>query len=690
MFESLEVRRLLDAKLVGTQLQINGSSQSDNITITVVNDEALVFIDPESFRSPFKLKDFATILINCGVGDDFVNIDPTLRRNATVNGGSGNDTLVGGDGNDSIDGGPGDDVLDGGGLDLNPAGDTLIGGSGVDAIDYRRRNLALKIDFDGNSDDGAQGERDNVDPSNEVILGGGGDDLISSNLSTPVTLYGNGGNDTLSTSGGADRLIGGPGNDFLNSRDGDDTLLPGTGTDTLFGGTGVDEVNYYNVSQNVIVTLDGLANDGPSGENDFVDNEIENVVGGSGRDNLTGNDNDNVLDGGPGNDTLFALDGFDSLFGRSGNDILNGGDGDDNLDGGTGNDDFIGGAGSDTADYSDRFENLTIDGDGVADDGAFFDLPNAEADNVRTDIESIVGGSGSDRITARSTSTGLFGLGGRDTLIGLAGDDSLFGGPGTDVLDGGTGADFMSGGDGPDAVDYSTRTANLVVSSDDVANDGAAGELDNVGLDVEVIQGGSGNDSITAGDGDPFTLDPASTLRGNGGDDTLTGGDSGDSLQGGTGNDLLTGGFGGDTFSGGTNTDTVTYAGVTEDVNADNDGQPDDGPQSEQDDILADIEVMIGGLGDDSITGSGAAETIFGGDGDDVINGGGGNDSLNGDAGADSITGGTGTDTLNGGLGADTLVSADGVFDILNGGVDPDTDVADIIDVLLDQVTNVP
>jgi Ca2+-binding RTX toxin-like protein len=59
---------------------------------------------------------------------------------------------------------------------------------------------------------------------------------------------------------------------------------------------------------------------------------IENGIGGSGNDLITGNDADNLLEGNDGNDMISAL---------AGNDIINGGPGNDTLFGGAGNNVFI-------------------------------------------------------------------------------------------------------------------------------------------------------------------------------------------------------------------------------------------------------------------------------------------------------------------------------------------------------------
>ena len=56
---------------------------------------------------------------------------------------------------------------------------------------------------------------------------------------------------------------------------------------------------------------------------------IENAIGGSGDDVITGNEVDNVLHGGAGKDTLSGGDGADLLFGGPGQDRLQGGAGAD-------------------------------------------------------------------------------------------------------------------------------------------------------------------------------------------------------------------------------------------------------------------------------------------------------------------------------------------------------------------------
>ncbi len=69
--------------------------------------------------------------------------------------------------------------------------------------------------------------------------------------------------------------------------------------------------------------------------------KIENAVGGSGNDALTGNAFNNTLTGGNGADTLAGGAGMDRLLGGTGNDRLIGDAGNDTMTGGAGADTFV-------------------------------------------------------------------------------------------------------------------------------------------------------------------------------------------------------------------------------------------------------------------------------------------------------------------------------------------------------------
>lgn len=127
-------------------------------------------------------------------------------------------------------------------------------------------------------------------------------------------------------------------------------------------------------------------------------------------------------------------------------------------------------------------------------------------------------------------------------------DDSLSGGPGNDKLLGSGGADELNGGGGVDLVDYTPIVGpgasegpsdGVTVSLDGVANDGYAGEKDNVLPTVENVRGTGAADSLKGSAG-------ANKLLGMGGDDRLAGKAGDDRLRGGLGEDRHSGGAGRD------------------------------------------------------------------------------------------------------------------------------------------------
>jgi Ca2+-binding RTX toxin-like protein len=244
-----------------------------------------------------------------------------------------------------------------------------------------------------------------------------------------------------------------------------------------------------------------------------------------------------MLNGDDGNDTIGAEPAAtrNDMYGGAGNDTVNGGPGFDNLDGGTGADDLNGGGGDDAAVYNTRTSGVTVSIDGVANDGA-----PGEGDDVATDVEDVFSGSGNDTLIGSAGSNYLSAGAGDDTIRGGAGDDRLVGVGGDDVLDGGVGADVFAGGIGRDRADYAARAAALTIDIDGFADDGAAGEGDNVNLDVENVTGGARNDVITGSAS-------ANSLVGGAGSDRLYGVDGDDDLDTTDwvfGNDYLRGGNG--------------------------------------------------------------------------------------------------------------------------------------------------
>jgi Ca2+-binding RTX toxin-like protein len=151
------------------------------------------------------------------------------------------------------------------------------------------------------------------------------------------TLYGSQYSDSLYGLGGNDTLNGGAGDDTLDGGDGNDTLNGGAGADHLIGGAGIDTVSYGGAASGVTIDLQaGAGYTGDAAGDTF--SGIENALGSSFGDILSGDANANTLNGGGGDDWLFGQAGDDTLIGGAGDDILRGGFGHDVLDGGAGHD----------------------------------------------------------------------------------------------------------------------------------------------------------------------------------------------------------------------------------------------------------------------------------------------------------------------------------------------------------------
>jgi Ca2+-binding RTX toxin-like protein len=266
-----------------------------------------------------------------------------------------------------------------------------------------------------------------------ISAGKGNDSVNLHGVTAPATIGGSTGNDSL---------VGGAGNDSFDG---------GNGADVINGGVGgTDDVRYFTRTENLVVTIDDVANDGGASDAqaDNVRTNVEVVHGGSGNDRLAGSAANNALAGNGGNDTL---------VGGKGDDVMLGGAGDDVLDGGLGADVFDGDVGSDTADYANRTEglNVTLDtsgngGETKGNDGGGLDGAAGQRDNVRDDVENVIGGTKGDKITGSAVANRLAGGKGNDSLIGLGGNDTLLGSVGNDALLGGDGNDFLRGGNGDD------------------------------------------------------------------------------------------------------------------------------------------------------------------------------------------------------------------------------------------------
>ena len=177
-------------------------------------------------------------MLNGGSGDDALDGG---GGDDTLNGASGNDTLNGGTGNDTLDGLDGDDTFVMTASSLNPVADgadLVRGGGGNDVADYNARETPLSLTLDGQANDGAPGEGDNLVDLHGVT-GGKGDDTIGGS-DGPDVLHGGLGSDTIDGAGEADAIYGDAGNDTIGGGTGNDKVLGGPDNDTIDGGAGSD------------------------------------------------------------------------------------------------------------------------------------------------------------------------------------------------------------------------------------------------------------------------------------------------------------------------------------------------------------------------------------------------------------------------------------------------------------------
>jgi Ca2+-binding RTX toxin-like protein len=186
-------------------------------------------------------------------------------------------------------------------------------------------------------------------------------------------------------------------------------------------------------------------------------------------------------------------------------------------------------------------------------------------------------------------------------------------------------------------IDMRSGGAALLINRGTLIDRDGSGSLVMTGARADkVINAGGILGGIDLAEGDDF-FENAGTgvvsgpVLGQGGLDTLIGGETADRLEGGDGADRLIGRGGDDVLSG--------------DAGAD---------------------LILAGLGSDEVHGGAANDTINGGGGDDTLVGGTENDALVGQDGSDLLMGDEGHDTLDGGEGNDTLEGGEG-NDVLRG-----------------------
>ncbi|MHA4866224.1 calcium-binding protein [Duganella sp. PWIR1] len=642
----------------------------------------------------------------------------TLTGNASANqltGTSGNDSLNGGAGNDTLTGLSGNDTYT-----VDAAGDVVVEefSGGVDLV-----NVAYTA-------------------AGTYVLGANVENATVTSAAA-INLTGNALDNVLIGNAAANKLEGGAGSDTLDGKGGTDTMTGGAGADMYYVDATTDVIieTELNVTDQVYVTAASYT----------LAANVENMMfQGSGNFTGTGNDGNNTLLTGAGDDKLSGMGGNDLLVGGGGKDTLLGGAGADTLIGGPGNDSIDGGTITDLVNETDMNTvvykssaggvNVNLES-GLAQDGFggsdtlvninavvgsnFADVLTGRASAI---VEQFDGGSGNDtidggalvdpqdrgyvnRVTYQNETSAVtvdLELGtangatiGEDTLIninavrGSSYGDHLSGSDrdGVEVFEGRDGNDTIDGRDGYDIASYENAKAGVVVDLLAGTAEDGYGKVDELS-GIEGVRGSAYNDVLTGGNpdnGDPENGDKVESFQGNGGNDTIDGGDGLDmaiytSSTAGIVADLATGvvtdGLGGtdelsgieglrgsafadvmngsdapvEFFEGREGNDTIDgkdgedYADYEHTAGAvkvtlgigSAAGTASDGYGGT--DTLRNIEHVSGGRFNDSITGNEADNQLDGGAGDNTLSGGAGNDWLEAGNGNDSMLGGTGDD----------------------------------------------
>ena len=732
----------------GTTDSVRVFSYFDKQGTSSTTVSAIQFADGTSWDYEYVLDHWNSLPdINGGVtlegNNDDNRIDGTAA-NDILGGNGGDDTIYGNAGNDFIYGGTGNDRLEGGagndtylwhlgdGLDTiydNANQDTIQFGEGIvwDYLTFRNSGNDLIILVHEQEDQGIiiqnffsgqdyKIEKINFFDGSSVNLSEIG--LTLKQLKTGESIkgtefddiiYANGGNDTVNAGIGDDTIYGEAGFDTLYGENGNDVLIGGTGNDRLEGGLG-DDTYIYNVGDGLDTIYD---------------------------DNRGNTDNDTIKFG-------EGISFSDITFSRKDNNLI-------------------------MTLFNDITQRVIIQNFFSS---SYYQVEKLEfADGTTVPLTErgfeFIQNDGADNVSGTNYDDTIYGKGGNDTIYGYSGNDTLIGGKGNDRLEGSYGDDtyIWNLGDGFDTIydynggntDNDTIKFGEGISFEDLSferdgnsliihvnndrtqgikiqdyysstyykveklefADGTIIETSTItvatdrsdALAAQDITGTDNNDTLTGGNfGDTLTgNDGDDVIDGGAGNDTLKGNSGNDTLIGGKGNDRLEGSYGDDTYiwnlgdgfdtiydynGGNTDNDTIKFGeGISfEDLSFERDGNSliiyvnNDKTQGIkiQDYYSSYSQVEKLKFANGTIVETStiavttdrsdalAAQDITGTDNNDTLTGGNFGDMLTGNDGNDVINGGAGNDTLKGNSGNDTLIGGKG-NDHLEGSYGDDT-----------------
>jgi Ca2+-binding RTX toxin-like protein len=534
------------------------------------------------------------------------------------------------------------------------------------------------------------------------LYGRDGNDILHGNAGRDH-LEGNADNDTLHGGTDSDRLYGGQGNDHLYGDEGNDFLFGGEGDDTYYynNGDGNDRISDGEGNDKLVInghTITQITQLSPD-ENIYQDDYKNTyVIDASGEMLITVLDENN-----PSTVGTIRIDWFREATNNFGITLNEPAEIElPELSG----DVFTVGNGTLSGDV--RIRNSfngragTLGQEHINDQSIIYDA--ALATNIAAYTDSSIdylfhGGNQNDELMGGHLMDRLWGFAGDDKIDGGASSDQIRGGAGSDQIQGGEGNDLIWGneqlfidaeGNPTDAYGaYGTYEVEDVESQDII--DGGSGndhisadggnDLVNGGTGNDVIAGGMGSDTLMGGEGSDFILGDSrrdyqavstglattkthyldTKEEGQTYDDVIDGGEGEDHLLGGLGNDTILGGSGDDWMHGDRHNRAESL--VIDD-------------QSDEDFQLLAPElhgndVLIGGSGDDVLAGDAGDDVLDGGADDDMLWGDDiyiegqhhGKDTLVGGSGNDGAIGGGNDDLIYGGDGNDVLIGDESIYE---------------------------
>ena len=508
---------------------------------------------------------------------------------ARYSGTAGNDTVVGtqyeadvfsgfGAGTDKIEGGQFNDTFY---LTVDENTDYIAGGLGEDRIDYSRSDRGLTIDL---AHDTASAV------FYDGLLNGGFHSAVVANLSSIEDVVGS----TFS-----DRIIG---------SDADNVIEGGRGADYIDGGHGTNTASYVHSFAAVQINLNNVLQHGGEAEGDQL-YHIANVIGSSYDDVLAGNSANNTLDGGAGFDRAVYAGAAEAISVSLAAGTVTGG-------ASTGTDTLRGieaVQGTDFVDTYDATGFTATSTNGGADQGNFNEFEGMGGNDliigngdtrisylhathaVAVDIQA--GIAIGDASVGTDTFKGVNNVRGSDYGDTLLGSNNV---PGTtEKFEGRGGDDYIDGRGGFDLAIYNHDPATASGIHVDLAAGIVQGDA-TVGTDtlrsIEAVRGTDLADTFDAtgfgaGSTNSGSLGTLNQFEGMGGDDTITG----------NGHTRLV-------FFNATSGVSVNLASGTA-----------DGDASVGHDTFSGVNAVIGSGFADTITASGANDSMTGGNGADTF-----------------------------------------------------------------------